>query len=425
MTAIAACVFAAASAYAPTVNLMPVPCTKTHDIRGMRRLQKKRGVDGCPAICCAVGLSMCSARLAHGERRHRSRKRLGHCSGIARRFRDNDGSCVEGVTAAAYGAAASIYTAAGLDLSPVDTERTKHAVNLAFTCNRCHDDGTVQDDADVDRSTAGPPYPQRLNEKLANGRLALMARLTSAFSPQGTRWTITGSSGTSRAWHAPKSLARGSPCALIARGVLGESDEPAPGVAPVAAEQEEAAISKPPRNRGEDESLWVGDSNAEVPFYPAEQIGVTAPLAFFDPLGFCKSRDRDEFRKLRASELKHGRVAMLASVGAVVQHYVKLPGFERARTSFESQYLAVFSAPGIYFFVPTILAMFFMELSFWAQSEDREPGDFGDPLGLNMYDAEMRNRELNNGRFAMFATTGIIAAQLYTGKDAVQQFGFF
>lgn len=32
--------------------------------------------------------------------------------------------------------------------------------------------------------------------------------------------------------------------------------------------------------------------------------------------------------------------------------------------------------------------------------------------------------ELNNGRFAMFATLGIIAAQNLTGKDAVEQFGF-
>ena len=36
---------------------------------------------------------------------------------------------------------------------------------------------------------------------------------------------------------------------------------------------------------------------------------------------------------------------------------------------------------------------------------------------------EMRNKELNNGRFAMFAALGIIAADLATGKDAMQQFG--
>ena len=35
----------------------------------------------------------------------------------------------------------------------------------------------------------------------------------------------------------------------------------------------------------------------------------------------------------------------------------------------------------------------------------------------------MRNRELNNGRFAMVAITGIVVAELVTGKDAVQQLG--
>ena len=36
---------------------------------------------------------------------------------------------------------------------------------------------------------------------------------------------------------------------------------------------------------------------------------------------------------------------------------------------------------------------------------------------------DMRNRELNNGRFAMFAIVGIIAAEGATGKDAIEQLG--
>ena len=34
-----------------------------------------------------------------------------------------------------------------------------------------------------------------------------------------------------------------------------------------------------------------------------------------------------------------------------------------------------------------------------------------------------KEREINNGRFAMFAALGIISAELYTGKDAIEQFG--
>jgi len=45
------------------------------------------------------------------------------------------------------------------------------------------------------------------------------------------------------------------------------------------------------------------------------------------------------------------------------------------------------------------------------------------PASLGQYNTEMRQRELNNGRFAMFAAIGIIYAELLTGEDAVEQFG--
>merc|ERR1711948_78215 len=64
------------------------------------------------------------------------------------------------------------------------------------------------------------------------------------------------------------------------------------------------------------------------PFDPSKQLGVTAPLGFFDPLGFCKVGDEEGFRRLRIAEIKHGRVAMMAAVGAVVQPVLQLPGFE-------------------------------------------------------------------------------------------------
>merc|ERR1711972_821198 len=65
------------------------------------------------------------------------------------------------------------------------------------------------------------------------------------------------------------------------------------------------------------------------PFDPSKQLGVTAPLGFFDPLGFCKVGDEEGFRKLRIAELKHGRVAMMAAVGAVWQPVFPFPGFEK------------------------------------------------------------------------------------------------
>merc|ERR1711957_903040 len=151
-------------------------------------------------------------------------------------------------------------------------------------------------------------------------------------------------------------------------------------------------------------------------FDASSQLGAMAPLGFFDPLGFSNG-DEANFRNLRAAEIKHGRVAMMAAVGAVAQHYVKLPGFENVPAGLA----AVTTVPGTYGFAALFLVAGALELGVWTQSADKEPGNFGDPLGVNQYNEEMRLKEINNGRFAMFAAVGIVAADLLTGKDAIDQ----
>merc|ERR1712050_227977 len=93
-------------------------------------------------------------------------------------------------------------------------------------------------------------------------------------------------------------------------------------------------------------------AEADVPppppqFQPGEQIGAMAPLGFFDPLGFTMVGDEEGFNRLRASELKHGRVAMMASVGLLGQHFVKFPGFDKAPAGFK----ALASGEGVLGFV--------------------------------------------------------------------------
>jgi hypothetical protein len=50
-----------------------------------------------------------------------------------------------------------------------------------------------------------------------------------------------------------------------------------------------------------------------------EDIGATLPLGFFDPLGLVADGDQVNFDRLRLTELKHGRISMLAVVGYLVQ----------------------------------------------------------------------------------------------------------
>jgi len=167
-------------------------------------------------------------------------------------------------------------------------------------------------------------------------------------------------------------------------------------------EEEEAAPPPPP------------------PFNPADQPGVTEPLGYWDPLGFSKIGDEAGFRQFRSAELKHGRVSMMAAAGAVVQHYGRFPLF----FDFVPPGLkAAYTDNGKYGFFFLMVAVAGLELIFWTEDPEKDPGDYGDPLGFNIMDTDMRNRELNNGRAAMFAALGIVVAELYTGKPAMEQLG--
>jgi len=155
------------------------------------------------------------------------------------------------------------------------------------------------------------------------------------------------------------------------------------------------------------------------PFQPKEQLGAVAPLGFFDPLGFTPVGDKNVFNKMRSAELKHGRVAMMASIGLVGQHFLKFPGFEKTPAGLG----ALNTGEGVFGFTGILVLSAVLELA-WREQDGKEPGNFGDPFGVNMYSDEMRLKEISNGRMAMISVLGIFAAELATGKDAIQQLGF-
>jgi hypothetical protein len=144
------------------------------------------------------------------------------------------------------------------------------------------------------------------------------------------------------------------------------------------------------------------------------------PLGFFDPLNFTTVGDEAGFRKLRAAEIKHGRVAMMASIGAVGQHFIKFPWAENVHGTFGvlSTGVGTLGMFGI-FCVCSIV-----ELAWREDPNSRWAGDYGDPFGVKMFDDETRNKEIQNGRMAMISVLGIWAAELATGKDAIEQLGF-
>jgi len=156
----------------------------------------------------------------------------------------------------------------------------------------------------------------------------------------------------------------------------------------------------------------------------------------WDPLGFSKLFDRNfEFNGvmtyphvqwLRESELKHGRVCMLAVVGIVVQSQVTIPGYPEQHDFLKVLGDCYDSKVGTLGLVQiSVFAMIvegkWFPANAWIGQMDREAGDLGfDPLKLSKkpnFDLKtMQLKELKNGRLAMIAMAGFAANAVIPGS---------
>jgi len=77
-----------------------------------------------------------------------------------------------------------------------------------------------------------------------------------------------------------------------------------------------------------------------------DELGVLPPLGLFDPLNLME--DKDGFARRRAVEIKHGRIAMVAFVGMLVQELgITFPGYiDLAKTTAFSDIGTGFAALG-------------------------------------------------------------------------------
>eukprot|EP00490_Sorites_sp_Unknown_P029534 CAMPEP_0114672180 /NCGR_PEP_ID=MMETSP0191-20121206/42421_1 /TAXON_ID=126664 /ORGANISM="Sorites sp." /LENGTH=328 /DNA_ID=CAMNT_0001933807 /DNA_START=75 /DNA_END=1058 /DNA_ORIENTATION=- len=158
------------------------------------------------------------------------------------------------------------------------------------------------------------------------------------------------------------------------------------------------------------------------------ESGVTLPLKYFDPLGMSKDGDQDTFRRRRIAEIKNGRVAMWACMGYIVPEYFRWPGYCSPSTDLKFadipngiQALYKLPAEG---WAQIAVFIGFLELFPMRQEADRIPGDapgFG-KLGLPLpkkaepdVNSRSLDSEINNGRLAMMAITGMIAQNAFFG----------
>eukprot|EP00284_Hemiselmis_tepida_P011575 CAMPEP_0174926150 /NCGR_PEP_ID=MMETSP1355-20121228/9999_1 /TAXON_ID=464990 /ORGANISM="Hemiselmis tepida, Strain CCMP443" /LENGTH=224 /DNA_ID=CAMNT_0016172167 /DNA_START=23 /DNA_END=697 /DNA_ORIENTATION=+ len=161
----------------------------------------------------------------------------------------------------------------------------------------------------------------------------------------------------------------------------------------------------------------------DTPAFDGTWVGDTG----FDPL--CISGNLD-MKFLREAELKHCRVAMLATAGAIAQDLFSFPGAKDvlgdAKMTALHDVAVSKGAMG-----QLLLWIGFFELFSTAAviqmcTDDtitRKPGDFGfDPLSLGKGDklARMELAEIKNGRLAMIAIGGIVHHYLITGKGPME-----
>jgi hypothetical protein len=159
------------------------------------------------------------------------------------------------------------------------------------------------------------------------------------------------------------------------------------------------------------------EGSASLPFMPKPKNlkGLAGERQEFDPLGFAESVD---VRWLREAELKHGRVSMLATIGFAIEPSFTFPGV--AANPDANQ--ALYTSPG-YLWAILIFVIGYIESSaydgkitmldmFKGEGAKRAPGDLNFGKGFLPKDAEgslsIQEKELNNGRLAMFAIAGMI-----------------
>jgi len=160
------------------------------------------------------------------------------------------------------------------------------------------------------------------------------------------------------------------------------------------------------------------------------ELGVQAPVGFWDPLGLTKDGDASAFRRRRETELKHGRVAMIACIGYITPEFARFPGSisQSARLDFTEipNGLAALNVVPGFGWVQMILFVLALEKGFLKQDPERAPGDFenagvlGVPNRSTMPKGEARDKRLNaelaNGRLAMMAIIGMFYQDGLTGS---------
>jgi len=183
---------------------------------------------------------------------------------------------------------------------------------------------------------------------------------------------------------------------------------------------------------------WVPDDTAKCYGLP----GAVAPTGYFDPLGFAQSGiTLNDVKRNRESEVMHGRVAMLATVGYFVGESFPGPFGLTGPANEQLAQLPVFPFTLLTGLIGACelkrATIGWVEPDFgnwsktlWQLRDDYYPGDIGfDPLGLKPTDpkkfANMQTKELQNGRLAMIGAAGMCAQEIFNHRTIMGTIDFY
>merc|ERR1719414_1513521 len=172
---------------------------------------------------------------------------------------------------------------------------------------------------------------------------------------------------------------------------------------------------------------WANYTESPLRAFESE-LGVQPPVGFWDPLGFTRDGSEENFKRRRATELKHGRVSMLACMGYMTPEITgKLPG--ELSPSMGLKYSDIPNGLGAVPKVPIAGWVQIFLYCAWVEfsgmdsngidGEQGTPGDFGFKV-LTSKDPAARTKklqaELANGRLAMMAIIGMFYQDGLTGS---------
>ncbi|KAJ1454797.1 chlorophyll a/b-binding protein domain-containing protein [Pelagophyceae sp. CCMP2097] len=132
-------------------------------------------------------------------------------------------------------------------------------------------------------------------------------------------------------------------------------------------------------------------------------------------------------RRRRITEIKHGRVAMAAFTGYLVQEVFQFPGYLSKTADLQFSDVpnglnAITVVPGLGWF-QMIMVIGWLEAGPYAaaKNEGKQAGDLGWPyFGRKIQDPDEKmyklNIELNNGRAAMIGIIGLLSQDAVNGE---------